>query len=1117
MKRTRYFSLIIALMSVLGLAAQEQQSQYALYNYRNDGDFNAWLNIDVDSITYSNIGLDSVEYDNIVTQEVWTPDSCYRIPIEAIDSIGFRAPAPEFKEGIFYLRDYHAAFTNSIDSLTIYFDDSILQDSLPTIGQPILCATKMTPYEDGFAGKVVEIKTTSEGIAVICEEAGIADLFKQLVLVGKVLSEQADEEPTDSRMKASSSDPWINLEESGVKRKELKPLSFDLFDGLIEVISPRPRLMCSYYIYVSEVYYEMYVNVDLQHRDLTYKLTFSTEQLKDLEDYGSFFKALATDNIDEWLNEKMTKSIKKYIKEQKYEDQLAEASIAEKIWKTKKWDIPIIEDGVLNLTLTLAPLFKTKGSISAITEFKTDAMQNMRIKVSGLTPLAKSTSKFDEAKISFHQDPIKSTTLDIQAQGSVTLGFTGLLNVNVVHRKVLYAGIGGEFGVDLTGILNATIIDTEQPDMNMYDRLKDTRLKISEYGKWYLEAGISPLDIFHLRGPKWDIFSPYEQIYYLMPHFTEPQMPKFGERTWLGKDPLSFYTYASKDVFIPCRIGIRITDEEGNVKKEYINDNEKYVWEKDWLNRYLKVNVSDLPQGASYRCYPVMSFLNGTVFNAGPHHDFYVPLPMVASPSELTLAVGGTGEVKFFGGWDTFATVIEEGDDVASIVRDGEPRRIKIHGIKEGHASLKIEDRRTGQIVHVPIIVSDAMTLVTGITLSETTLNMNPCDTKALTATVMPEDAENKTVKWTSSNGAVAMVSTGGLVTAIGEGTCTITCSATDGSGVKADCQVTVTKLAVTQTEETLIVVRETGLFYEPTYAHVDFTAAKTYLGVNEVTTDMLFIINPDNSEVCAYKGTFRNDGWFNGDGFETEWGTKSMICVKFFNAIPDGQFEILDMNGADEVGKTYTTRWALKANGKTYTYTINVTFVEAHEWVDLGLPSGTLWATCNVGANSPEEYGDYFAWGETTPKDYYDENTYFDSGYNKYNDNDNGGLTELLPEDDAATKNWGSPWHMPTPEQIRELLDNCTREWTTQGGVNGILVTGPSGGQIFLPAAGMRWFDELRYAGSIGYGYYWSSSCSYGCDAWYLGFRSVHNWSCYRGGYRWGGHSVRPVRVQGE
>ena len=156
------------------------------------------------------------------------------------------------------------------------------------------------------------------------------------------------------------------------------------------------------------------------------------------------------------------------------------------------------------------------------------------------------------------------------------------------------------------------------------------------------------------------------------------------------------------------------------------------------------------------------------------------------------------------------------------------------------------------------------------------------------------------------------------------------------------------------------------------------------------------------------------------------------------------------------------------------------------HEYVDLGLPSGTLWATCNVGASTPEEYGSYFAWAETEEKDVYDWSTYkwcngsrdtmtkycTDSNYG-----DNGftdGLTELLPEDDAASANWGAPWHMPTLDQIEELLDNCTRTWTQQNGVNGTLVTGPNGNTIFLPAAGYRWSGTLRHEGS--YGYYWSS-----------------------------------------
>ena len=112
---------------------------------------------------------------------------------------------------------------------------------------------------------------------------------------------------------------------------------------------------------------------------------------------------------------------------------------------------------------------------------------------------------------------------------------------------------------------------------------------------------------------------------------------------------------------------------------------------------------------------------------------------------------------------------------------------------------------------------------------------------------------------------------------------------------------------------------------------------------------------------------------------------------------------------------------------------------IDNHEWVDLGLPSGTLWATCNVGANTPEEYGDYFAWGETEPKDYYGWNTYkwcngsrytltkycTDSsyGYNGFVDN----KAELDPEDDAAYVNWGSSWRIPTTEQQCELYENCS------------------------------------------------------------------------------------------
>lgn len=175
---------------------------------------------------------------------------------------------------------------------------------------------------------------------------------------------------------------------------------------------------------------------------------------------------------------------------------------------------------------------------------------------------------------------------------------------------------------------------------------------------------------------------------------------------------------------------------------------------------------------------------------------------------------------------------------------------------------------------------------------------------------------------------------------------------------------------------------------------------------------------------------------------------------------------------------------------------------------IDLGLPSGTKWACCNVGASSPEKYGGYYAWGETSEKSVYNWDTY---QYGSSWDNcQNIGSDIAETSYDVAHVRMGAPWRMPSHAQQEELMNNCTRTWTQQNGVNGILVTGKNGGQLFLPAAGWRFSsDDLRNAGSCGI--YWSSSPvqSY-VGACYLGFYSDY-WS-WEYGNREGGLSVRAV-----
>ena len=190
------------------------------------------------------------------------------------------------------------------------------------------------------------------------------------------------------------------------------------------------------------------------------------------------------------------------------------------------------------------------------------------------------------------------------------------------------------------------------------------------------------------------------------------------------------------------------------------------------------------------------------------------------------------------------------------------------------------------------------------------------------------------------------------------------------------------------------------------------------------------------------------------------------------------------------------------------------------YAYVDLGL--SVKWATCNVGATTPEEYGDYFAWGEVEPKVYYDWSTYkycngSSSTLTKYCNNSsygNNGFTDtktvLDPEDDAATVNWGGAWRMPTKAEQYELRNNCTWIWTTQNGVYGRKVTGPNGNSIFLPAAGYMSKYGLIDAGLLGY--YWSSSLY--TDDPNCAYRVYFNSDlvvCYHY-YRYYGLSVRPV-----
>ena len=405
----------------------------------------------------------------------------------------------------------------------------------------------------------------------------------------------------------------------------------------------------------------------------------------------------------------------------------------------------------------------------------------------------------------------------------------------------------------------------------------------------------------------------------------------------------------------------------------------------------------------------------------------------------------------------------------------------KVTAVYEGTAIIKAE-AVDGSETYASCQVTVKGLPVSSIVLSKTSLYMyrKYSDViETLTATVLPSNASNQSLSWSSSNPSVATVSSLGVVTGKANGTAWITVTANDGSGVTASCMV------VVQQYVTSITLSKTSLS----------------LVIGEEETLSVTSVLPDNANDKTYT-------WSSSD-----------------NTIAS-----VDQNGkitAKAKGNTVIKATANDGSGVFASCAVSVKepyTAVAGEAVDLGL--SVKWSSMNLGATSPTGYGDYFAWGETETKDNYSWATYkfgtSSSGpFSKYNTKsscgtvDNKTVLETGPNgDDVASKVLGGKWRIPTDAEWAELINNCTWTWVENyngSGVNGNLVTASNGNSIFLPAAGNRYGTNLGIGGSDGL--YWSSSLNTGCPewAWFVFFyfddvrRCDDNDRCF-------GQSVRPV-----
>lgn len=351
---------------------------------------------------------------------------------------------------------------------------------------------------------------------------------------------------------------------------------------------------------------------------------------------------------------------------------------------------------------------------------------------------------------------------------------------------------------------------------------------------------------------------------------------------------------------------------------------------------------------------------------------------------------------------------------------------------------------------------------LTGIALTEHDITLEKGGNKVLEVKFTPENATNKALTWVSSNTSIVTV-TDGVVVGVAPGSTEVIVKY---GNLTDKCQVTV-------------VISATSVSLDQT----DLTLAP-----GETATLNATVLPEDSTD-------------------KVEWSSSDEAIA----TVKDGEVT------AVAEGDAMITA---KAGDKSATCSVKVE--SKMKAVDLGL--SVKWAACNLGAAKPEDYGDYYAWGETEPKENYSWSTYkwcngSSSTLTKYNTESSYGTvdnkTVLDQEDDVASVKLGGKWRMPTDAEWTELMTKCTWTWTTNyngTGVSGRIVTAPNGNSIFLPAAGFRYDADLDYAGSAGY--YWSSSLYLYTGspyrAWYVYFFSGGVSRFHYDRYR--GQSVRPV-----
>lgn len=563
----------IILLAVITLNGMAQTIGEAFYIYRNDGQFNAFFRDEVQAIEYSYYDADSIKYEEIVTQVVITADSVYKIPLAAIDSVGFVQPEKEFQPDVMRMDETWLPYVMGINENSIAFSPNTPSALLPQQGQVLVSETFESPFETGFSGRVSQINTYSDRIVCIVEDVLLSDIYQRLVTVGMSCSEVAENIPTHGQRRV-----WGMNTDPGVKFP-LPPI-IDLNIGPV-TISCKPTIIMKYIVCLWEHNLKDYVDVRCYQ---TYDGSVS-------------------------INAQLEAPFK-----------------PEPKWAGPGISLPTPVPGLYG-RVQLGGFFRATGSVqlSATRKFYRE----------GVSGFVYSEDTGFRGINEWKNPPEEDWEASVSINGSLSAGVAGRLQFGIVHEKLASADITLYVGPEISG--HAELKATELVvDKNLYSSIKDSEITLSIIADvvpgyqltGFKSSNVMPEPPTHQDTPVSLKFTWPLNHWYLV--------PEFGNLKWQADtDGGDLSGDISRNLLPRVSLGWGLYDEEDNLyKSEYFPQTYRKL--EDWPQNGMSYHFSNLNKNTNYKAYPLVKLL-GVEMRADKSVDVCVmDFPVTLSDFKVT-------------------------------------------------------------------------------------------------------------------------------------------------------------------------------------------------------------------------------------------------------------------------------------------------------------------------------------------------------------------------------------------------------------------------------------------------------------------------------------------------